>query len=96
MHQQFINLEQSPSFESIYDTYIGYITNTTGNVVIDATLNSLASKDVIMMHDFQTRVRDLFLSQFLRNWPTMDAEEPFSEKINIGSDNGLVPSGNKP
>ena len=46
--------------------------------------------------NFQTNIKGRYLGHFLWNCPQVKATRPFWWLINIGSGNGLMPSGNKP
>ena len=45
---------------------------------------------------FETHFNDKYLKYFLWNCYEMNATTPYWSLVNIGSGNGLVPSGNKP
>ena len=45
---------------------------------------------------FQTHFNDKYLKYFLWNWYQVNVTVPYWLLVNIGSGNGLVPSGNKP
>ena len=45
---------------------------------------------------FQTHIKNRYLELFLQNCPQVNATRPHRWLVNIGSDNGLVLSGNKP
>ena len=46
--------------------------------------------------NFQANFSEWWLRYLLRNCPQMNATKPYWWSVNIGSGNGLVPSGNKP
>ena len=48
------------------------------------------------MINFQTYIKDTYLEYFLWNCPLVNTTSPHWWLVNIGSGNGLVPSGNKP
>ena len=45
---------------------------------------------------FQTHFNNKYLKYFLWNGYQVNATKPHWSLVNLGSDNGLVPSGNKP
>ena len=46
-------------------------------------------------NNFQTHVKDRYLEHFMLNCPEKSTR-PALIIVNIGSDNGVIPSGNKP
>ena len=46
--------------------------------------------------NFQTRIKDNYIEYFMWNCPQVNATRPDWWQVNIGSGNGLVPSGKKP
>ena len=60
-------------------------------------VNSLApGRCGCWLNYFQTHIKDRYLELFLWNCPQTNDTTPHLWLVNIGSGNGLVPSGNKP
>ena len=68
------------------------------NLSINSLSNSLfvAVFFLIYMSGFQAIVSDWWPMYLLWNCPQVNVTGPHQKKVNIGSGNGLVPSGNKP
>ena len=63
---------------------------------LDSSLKLVNGKPIPMINIWQTHINDKYLKYFLWNCYQVNATTPHWSLVNIGSGNGLVPSGNKP
>ena len=72
------------------------LTKHCGTLLTHWALGDLTKVSDYIISKFQTHFNDKYLKYFLWNCYQVNATTPHWSLVNIGSDNGLVPSGNKP